>query len=119
MVDPIVTAGIPELRMDVPITQSEDEIYDAIMGRIEPELTSAQIPTLEEKYKNETTEEKMARDARYAAASEEFDRQLTAFNAAMSQKVRSSHREAMGSLEQKHRDDEANVMTTIESSLLV
>lgn len=118
MVDQTVTAGTPVLRMDIPITQSAEEIYDAIMIGIEPELTTAQIPTLAEKYKNETPAEKAARDERYAKASAEYDRQLAAFNAAMKQKVRSMHREAMGDLENAHRDDEAHVMSTIESSLL-
>lgn len=118
MVDQTFTAGTPVLRMDIPITQSAEEIYDAIMIGIEPELTSSQISTLEEKYKNETPEEKAARDERYAKASAEYDRQLAAFNATMKQKVRSMHREAMGDLEGVHRDNEAHVMSSIESSLL-
>ena len=52
------------------------EVYDQIMGAMEPELTNAERGGLEEKYKNETPEEREARYTRYEAAYQEYDRQF-------------------------------------------
>lgn len=43
-------------------------LYDELMQHIEPELTSAELPLLPEKYKNETPEENRERMKRYAFA---------------------------------------------------
>jgi hypothetical protein len=54
---------------DIPL----EELFDLLMGSIEPELTSAQIPLLDAKYKDETPEEKKLRGERYAAAFAQFE----------------------------------------------
>lgn len=41
------------------------ELYDAIMGEIEPELTSSQLPLLAAKYENESHEERKERLQRF------------------------------------------------------
>lgn len=43
-------------------------LFDAIMGPIEPELTTSVFPTLEEKYMNETPDQKVERLKRYKNA---------------------------------------------------
>ena len=48
-------------------------LYDQIMGQIEPDLLSDQIPLLEEKYKTETAEERKNRTDAYAKAFHIFD----------------------------------------------
>lgn len=50
-----------------------EDVYDYLMGAIEPELTRAQIPLLDAKYQNETPEQKKARGERYAAAFAQFE----------------------------------------------
>ena len=55
------------------------QIYDGIMGKIEPELTTAMLETLEEKYRDESTEEHQVRMARYDVAFAEYDKQYGAF----------------------------------------
>ena len=47
-------------------------LYDAVMAEIEPDLTRAGLETLNEKYKDETPEQKEARAERYAAAYAEW-----------------------------------------------
>ncbi len=49
------------------------EIFDAIMGHIEVELTTEGLKTIAEKYKNETHEDLEARKKRYAAAFERYE----------------------------------------------
>lgn len=44
------------------------EVYDAIMGGIEPELVTDQLPLLDAKYANETPVEKTVRMERYGRA---------------------------------------------------
>jgi len=55
------------------------QIYDGIMGKIEPELTTAMLETLEEKYRDESTEEHQMRMARYDVAFAEYDKQYGSF----------------------------------------
>jgi len=74
------TTGTP-----IPIDPSltGDEIYDRIMTGIEPELTTEQLPTLSEKYKDETDEQKQARADRYNAA---FDAMRTTSSSVLMQR---------------------------------
>jgi hypothetical protein len=48
-------------------------LYDAIMGQIEPDLVTAELPKLPEKFAKDTPEEKEARSFRYKRAYEQYD----------------------------------------------
>lgn len=48
------------------------ELYDAVMGEIEPELTTEMIPALEELHEDETPEQTKHRAKHYAWAFEQF-----------------------------------------------
>ena len=50
------------------LTASTEDVYNLLMYAIEPDLTTFMLPTLEEKYKNETAEQKTERTAKYSAA---------------------------------------------------
>ncbi len=58
--------------------ESAETLYDFFMSHIEPDLVSANIPTLDTPYKNETKEE---HDARYAQYSLAYNICETAINA--------------------------------------
>ncbi len=60
-------------------TPTAQEIYDMIMGAIEPELLSDMLPALDLLYVNETVEEKEARLAWYDIAFETYDARYTKF----------------------------------------
>lgn len=49
-----------------------EEIYNALMWQIEPELTTLVLPDLDVLYKSETPEERHARYEWYAIAFEQF-----------------------------------------------
>lgn len=96
------------------------ELYDAIMSGIEPELTTAGLETLEEKYVNETEEEKAVRSAKYDAAFLEYDKRFQEYNDEWVARLRTYKRTAIASLEQESRETEdKNALDTIESSLQI
>jgi hypothetical protein len=79
------------------------ELYDEIMAAIDPELVSANIPLLKEKYADETPEQSDARAARYDWAYEEFDRRLADREMGWADEMRRMKREAIASTEREDR----------------
>lgn len=49
-----------------------EDLYNILMGAIEPDLTTQMIPVLDEVYLGETEQEREKRMERYAAAIDEF-----------------------------------------------
>jgi hypothetical protein len=94
------------------------QIYDEIMASIEPELTSAVLPTLAEKYANETPEESKARGERYDAAFIEYDKRYATYMADMGGKVRSLQRTVRAGIESdEHVQEEQQSLTNLEASI--
>lgn len=95
MTPPVATSsGLPPLL-------SGDALYDVLMGSIEPELTTPQLPTLMEKYAHETLDEKQARAERYERAFAEFDRALQEYQKTCDRQIRDYKRAAIASIEAK------------------
>lgn len=92
-------------------------IYDAIMSAIEPELVSTEIPKLEEKYKNETPEEKSARAKHYNAAFAAYEKHYAHFIAGVGGEVRALKHEAMATTEAEERAKEEEEMSGLESAI--
>ncbi|MDD5623293.1 MAG: hypothetical protein PHI23_01125 [Candidatus Peribacteraceae bacterium] len=99
-----------------PPSKSGEEIYDAIMREIEPELVTDQLPLLKEKYKEETPEQKNERGARYQKAFEEYDRRYKLYLSAQHEKVRQFKKSALGFVEAHTNQDDAAKMQSLESS---
>lgn len=99
------------------LTLKPDDIYDALMQEIEPDLVSAQQATLKVKYADETPEAKAERAARYEAAFTEYDKRYEAFEQELQTKVRMYQKSAMQTVEQNTKDREQDDLTAIESSL--
>lgn len=64
---------------DITVRELNERLYDILMGAIEPDLTLAMIPQLDEIYKHETTEEHAERMQRYATAMQEFQKRSQLF----------------------------------------
>ena len=62
-----------------PVILSNAEIYDQLMSAIEPDLTTNQVPLLDQKYANETEQDEKVRMERYNKAFEAFDLALTQY----------------------------------------
>ncbi|MEK7137806.1 MAG: hypothetical protein AAB853_06020 [Patescibacteria group bacterium] len=93
-----------------------EEIYDALMSQIEPELTSSQLPLLAEKYKDETPDQKEVRRKRYNAAFAKYDELYTAYVADMDARIHRYHREALRSIEEWSTGQESKKLDDIAAS---
>ena len=100
---------------DLPVIRNSNDMYDAIMRGIEPELTSDQIPLLAEKCKSETDEEKKVRAERYTKAFATYDKRAAEFFSEVTVQVGALKRQAFASAEQKNRGEETAKMQQLES----
>ncbi len=106
------------IMQSAPLLPEGDEFYDALMAQIEPELVSSQLPLLEGRYAGETEEQKLARQARYDAAFEEFDRRAAEEMAALERGVQAFKSDSLKQAEAASREQEAVDMSVLESSIL-
>lgn len=96
---------------------SGQEVFDMIMGRIEPELTSAQRPSLTQKYQGETPEQAKARAERYQKAFEEYDKQYAAYMQSVDGTLRGYQRGALKGIEQNASGREETNVASLESQI--
>lgn len=96
---------------------SGPEIYDRIMGQIEPELLSRNLPLLKEKYKGETPEQKAEREQRYAAAYAAFDAAFSKWVIDVNAAVAAYRRSVLRDAEEKSQSKEVNELSQLESSI--
>ena len=96
---------------------SGEEVYNGIMGRIEPDLLTTIIPTLEEKYKAESEMQRAARLERYKKAYEEYDHQYEAWTLELKTLVTRTRRESLESAEKKEKVKENEVLQSIDSQM--
>ena len=94
-----------------------DELYNLLMGGIEPDLTTDQLPLLDEKYAAETPEQAKIRAARYEKAFAEYDKQLNAYLAKLEAKVREYQSAARQSVENEERQKEGQALSGIEDAI--
>lgn len=112
MSDPTSIAGQNSL-----FVPTGDELYDMLMRSIEPDLTTDQIPLLDDKYKNETPEAAAVRAGRYQKAFAEYDRRLSAYLAKLWSKAREYHSAARDSLESDERTREERTLSGLEGAI--
>ncbi len=96
---------------------SGTDLYDALMGAIEPDLVTVRLPLLTQKYKSETTEEHAARMDRYRKAYEEYDRQAEEWMMNFRVLVTACRKEALTTAEKKDKNAESTLLSNIESQL--
>lgn len=88
-----------------------------IMGGIEPDLTTAQLPLLKEKYKDEMPEQAKERAERYSKAFAEYDRQYAQFTAAQEKAVSEYERQFMQGVQDLQRGSETVQLTELSSAI--
>lgn len=86
------------------------ELYDALMGHIEPELVTDAAKLLDEKYKNETPEHHTARMKRYDLAFERYETSYCEYMKTLDAQVIRYRREAFGHTELRDRAREEGVL---------
>ena len=72
-----------------PATRTGAEVYAMIMGQIEPDLLVENVMKMNEKYKNEKSEEREARKQRYQKAFVEYNHRFEEY--VLRQREESSH----------------------------
>lgn len=96
----------------------ENELYDSIMGQIEPELTSANIAGLRARYEGEPEPKRAERARKYEAAFAEYERRFAEYAAQWTSLFRKNRQASFASVESKNRDKEAADLSTLEQSIL-
>ena len=72
-----------------------EEIYNQLMAKIEPVLMTSEIPSLQERYKDETPEQKDARTKRYDAAFAEYEKQYAQYATELQDTFKAFKKEAV------------------------
>lgn len=92
-------------------------LYDSIMGGIEPELLTGNLPNLGALMAADGPEERKARAARYAAAFTEYEKQFQERAAAWQTAFREFKRTAMHVVEEMVEEEEHNTLSSLETSM--
>lgn len=95
-----------------------EELYDALMADIEPELTRASAAGLDEKYKGESAEGKQSRLARYRAAFVRFQDVAKQLMGSLGEVVHRQRRLALKEQEAKSRREEESFLKNLEARFL-
>ncbi len=108
-----MAGGLPE-PAQVP---GGNEIYDMIMGGIEPDLTLANMGSIRKKYANETPSENKKRLARYETAFKEYNKQLGAYASNLEAQGHRYQRTARSFAEGRDRMSDEKTITNITSTI--
>lgn len=103
--DPAIAALIP----------NGNEIYDAIMGSIEPELLSANLPLLSQKYGNESVDLRQSRMQRYKEAFQRYDAAYTNWITNVRQVVQAKRADAIQKAEVRVQQQDAAALANLEN----
>lgn len=96
---------------------SGKELYDSIMSKIEPELVSAELPLLEQKFGNEPDDLKKERLARYAAAFKKYDVAYQVFLADIRQMIKQYKTDSFTWAESISGEKEGRTMEEINTQI--
>lgn len=116
LVDPLASAIASQLP-PLPDVRSGQEIYDMLMGAIEPDLVTAQTPLLREKYAGETPEQRAKRAERYTQAFAAYERAFQEHMAHLEEQVRSYQHAAQQAVEQYARREEQRTLDALTNDI--
>ena len=98
-------------------TFSEDELYDLVMHEIEPELTTAVLPTLEELYKDETDAEYAVRKERYANAMKEYARRVEHITEEWKKTLHESKKAIVANYQKQSTEQKGSILSDLEDEI--
>lgn len=93
------------------------QIYDAIMAEVEPELVSASLSLLEEKYRDEPEVQRLVRMERYGKAFTEYDKRYQAYQDSVSTSIKRCKLTARQAAEHRSQRQEEGVQQAILSQM--
>lgn len=103
--------------VSLPRIPAGKDLYDEIMGKIEPELLGANVGRLKEKYKNETAAQSLERAKRYAAAFKAYDAAFAEYVTSLKRSIHDFAHTAAQSLENLDRDLDTSDLTDLEQQM--
>ena len=112
---PVAGGGFPP----PPPIASGEEVYDQIMSKIEPELTTAQLPVLKDKYKDEMPDAAKVRADRYQKAFAEYDKQYAQYMQTQAAAVSAFKNQIHNSAESYSQQTETQALGNIESAISI
>lgn len=101
-----------------PLFLGEHELYDMIMQTVEPDLVSAVTPTLPEKYKDETPDDRRVRAKRYEAAFAAYDRRFAEYQQYWNGQMRTFEHASRTAAELRAKAQEEAELSTLEQTIL-
>jgi hypothetical protein len=100
-----------------PAIPTGQELYDALMGHIEPELTTEGQETLAEKYKGETPEEQEERKKRYELAFERYEQAYQDYIQTLQAQVERYRRNSFQHVELEDRVEEEGLLGRLQDAI--
>lgn len=93
------------------------EVYDGLMSKINPELLTDNLPHLDEKYVDETPEQRKARYAKYQQDFAAYDEAYATWIAEVEALADKMCKEALETAEAESRTQEEAVLQDVESQM--
>lgn len=100
-----------------PVILGGEELYNQIMSGIEVDLTTENMPTLDEKYVGESEADQKVRMARYSEAFAEYQVQFEEFQKKQSAEIRTFGNTAISYIENQDRASDDDVLDSLEASM--
>ena len=113
MPNPVQTSGT-SMPFSIP---SGQEVFDSIMRKIEPDLTSDAVTTLDAKYVSESEADKKARMERYKKAFVTYQERYKAFQQKQQSDIRLVSRSMQKNVESKATEMDNSDIQNIESAM--
>ena len=108
----------PPAALTPPKIPTGQEIFDAIMQHIEPELTTEGLKTVDAKYTGEAPAAKEARRKRYTLAFERYEQAYEGYMATLHAQVQRYRRESFDRVETEDRTREDGVLASLGQHML-
>src|SRR3989338_8827539 len=93
------------------------ELFDSIMGHIEPELTSEGLKKLDQMYAHETSAETDERKQRYELAFEQYEQAYQGYMETLHAQADRYRRHSFGEVELEHRGKEEGVLSRLQNAI--
>jgi len=105
--------------LEPPVIPTGQELFNVLMGNIEPELTTEGVKLLMEKYKNETPTEELQRRRRYELAYQKYEEAYTRTMNKIHDQVDHYRRVSFTEVEDEDRAEDSLLLNAITKSLSV
>lgn len=114
MADTNIQTALPP----APRIPTGQEVFDALMGHIEPDLTTEGAKAAATKYAGESPEQKEARRKRYTLAFERYEQAYEGYMGTLHAQVQKFKRESFDRVETDDRARENGLLSGISNAIL-